>query len=356
MNPFLAIPRAYKYLNRPSSAEAMRRWNRLQRRKFAKGGDDDSFLPDIEPYIKENPIKFGLGLGGSYLGVEELKKLRPPEDQPIEGIMDFMGIDMNKEPANMWGMINRLPSLFSQQEPPERIDQPHERNKFDKSGMYPPPKMVDQSQVPQEGEFSYIEDGIGIPRGTLHALMMAESNGDVNAVSEKGAKGAFQLMPKTAKHYEADPFNLHEAALAAGNELQWQLKSHKGNLDKALASYNYGHGNVRKRGSDLDEIDRYQKEKTGRSETTEHRERFYKHFGKPELSPQQQEVIPDKSMMYPQPKPQMAPIDKSMMYPEPKRSLQQVAQTAQAQPALNPFPWLKGTSGGYYGSGNPRNF
>jgi len=60
--------------------------------------------------------------------------------------------------------------------------------------------------------------------------------------------------------------------------------------------------------------------------------------------------------MYPPPKPQMAPIDKSGMYPEPKRSLQQQAQTAQVQPALNPFPWLKGTSGGYYGSGNPRNF
>jgi len=94
-------------------------------------------------------------------------------------------------------------------------------------------------------------------------------------------------------------------------------------------------------------------------------------FGSKEPSPQQQYeaarmnrppltqpqmAVPNKSMMYPQPKPQMAPIDKSMMYPEPKRSLQQVAQTAQAQPALNPFPWLKGTSGGYYGSGNPRNF
>ena len=94
-------------------------------------------------------------------------------------------------------------------------------------------------------------------------------------------------------------------------------------------------------------------------------------FGSKEPSPQQQYeaarmnrppltqpqiAVPDKSMMYPQPKPQMPPIDKSMMYPEPKRSLQQIAQTAQVQPALNPFPWLKGTSGGYYGSGNPRNF
>ena len=78
-------------------------------------------------------------------------------------------------------------------------------------------------------------------------------------------------------------------------------------------------------------------------------------MNRPPLAPPQM-AVPDKSMMYPPPKPQMAPIDKSMMYPEPKRSLQQQAQTAQVQPALNPFPWLKGTSGGYYGSGNPRNF
>ena len=81
-------------------------------------------------------------------------------------------------------------------------------------------------------------------------------------------------------------------------------------------------------------------------------------FGSKEPSPQQQYEAarmnrppltppPDKSMMYPPPKPQMAPIDKSGMYPEPKRSLQQVAQTAQVQPALNPFPWLKEVSGSY---------
>ena len=42
--------------------------------------------------------------------------------------------------------------------------------------------------------------------------------------------------------------------------------------------------------------------------------------------------------------------------PQMQPSLQQVAQTAQVQPALNPFPWLKGVSGGYYGRGDPRNF
>lgn len=140
---------------------------------------------------------------------------------------------------------------------------------------------------PVDNEFAYIEDGLELPSGVLKALMMAESGGDVNARSSKGALGAFQLMPKTAEDHGANPFNLHEAAMAAGNELKWQLRSHKGDLDKALASYNYGHGNVRKRGSNLQAIDKYQRKQTGRSETTEHRERFHQYFDKPVQPPMQ---------------------------------------------------------------------
>ena len=140
---------------------------------------------------------------------------------------------------------------------------------------------------PVDNEFAYIEDGLELPSGVLKALMMTESGGDVNARSSKGALGAFQLMPKTAEDHGANPFNLHEAAMAAGNELKWQLRSHKGDLDKALASYNYGHGNVRKRGSNLQAIDQYQRKQTGRSETTEHRERFHQYFDKPVQPPMQ---------------------------------------------------------------------
>ena len=56
MNPILGLQKAYKYLGKPASAEVMRRWNRLQRRKFAKGGDDDSFLPDLIPFVENNPV------------------------------------------------------------------------------------------------------------------------------------------------------------------------------------------------------------------------------------------------------------------------------------------------------------
>ena len=150
-------------------------------------------------------------------------------------------------------------------------------------------------------EFSYIEDEAELPRGTLYALMMAESSGNPFAKSKKGAEGAFQLMPNTAKRYNANPYNLHESAKAAAQELKYQLASHeiqtkkdkgldlgfgrgdhKQDFARALASYNWGHGNVRRHGIDLSRIDRYQRKeslkegKGDESETTKHRRNFTK--------------------------------------------------------------------------------
>ena len=200
----------------------------------------------------------------------------------------------------------------------------------------------------EEGEFSYIEDEVGIPRGTLYPLMMAESEqwalqGQVTPKSVDGAIGPFQLLPETARHHKANPYNLHEAARAAANEIKMGLKK-TGSLDKALAIYNYGYGKSRKQNFDLDKIDKIQTLK----ETRKHRERFHKYHGGPEknidwmqplMNKQKEQYAaeqPLKKWMYPPPK-QGVP-DKRLMYPEPKRrSLQEVTATAQAQPVLQPF-------------------
>ena len=200
----------------------------------------------------------------------------------------------------------------------------------------------------KEGEFSYIEDEVGIPRGTLYPLMMAESEewalqGQATPESTDGALGPFQLLPETARHHKANPYNLHEAARAAANEIKMGLNK-TGSLDKALAIYNYGYGKSRKQNFDLDKIDKIQTLK----ETRKHRERFHKYHGGPEknidwmqplMNKQKEQYAaeqPLKKWMYPPPK-QGVP-DKRLMYPEPKRrSLQEVTATAQAQPVLQPF-------------------
>ena len=123
------------------------------------------------------------------------------------------------------------------------------------------------------GEFAYLEDGLGLPRGVLHALMMAETqdfeDNRSTVVSSKGATGPFQLMPDIAAHYGVDPTKKHEAAAAAGQELKW-LKNNLGSLDKALAAYNWGYGNFRdKAHGDLTKVP---------DETKEHGARFHRNY------------------------------------------------------------------------------
>jgi hypothetical protein len=93
-----------------------------------------------------------------------------------------------------------------------------------------------------------LEDKYKLPSGLLHAVMKQESGGNVNAVSPKGARGAFQFMPATAKQYGVDVNSLESSADGAARMYADLLKSHNGDVDKALASYNWGQGNVVRKG------------------------------------------------------------------------------------------------------------
>jgi len=198
----------------------------------------------------------------------------------------------------------------------------------------------------EDGEFTYIEDEVGIPRGTLYPLMMAESEqwalqGQATPESTDGAVGPFQLLPSTARDYNANPFDLHEAAGAAAHEIKRGIKK-TGSLDKALAIYNYGYGKSRKQNFDLNKIDKMQ----GDKETKKHRERFHKYHGEPEknldwmqplMNNQQDQYTTDqllKKWMYPKSKD--GAVDKKLMYPS-KKTLQESTAMAQVQPALQPF-------------------
>ena len=95
-----------------------------------------------------------------------------------------------------------------------------------------------------------LEDKYRLPRGLLNSVMQTESGGDVNAISPKGAQGAFQFMPATAKQYGVDTRDLASSAEGAAEMYADLLKAHNGDLDKALASYNWGQGNVSRKGMD----------------------------------------------------------------------------------------------------------
>lgn len=103
------------------------------------------------------------------------------------------------------------------------------------------------------GEFGALEGKYSLPAGLLSSVAATESGGDPFAESKAGAKGLFQFMPGTAKDMGLkgrDVYDPHKSAEAAAKYLRWLMDATGGDLEKALASYNWGLGNVQKKGMD----------------------------------------------------------------------------------------------------------
>ena len=93
-----------------------------------------------------------------------------------------------------------------------------------------------------------LETAHGLPEGLLAAVLQKESSGNPMAESSAGAQGLFQFMPATAEAFGIDPLVPEEAASGAAQYYAKLLKQFGGDLKKALAAYNWGPGNVKRKG------------------------------------------------------------------------------------------------------------
>jgi soluble lytic murein transglycosylase-like protein len=112
------------------------------------------------------------------------------------------------------------------------------------AGSTPPPGMEIRSEwepLIQQAATQY-----GLDADLLRRVVDAESNGDPNAVSPKGARGLMQLMPATAQALGVEnPFD-PEQNIDGGARYLRHLLDTFGDVRLALAAYNAGPGNVRK--------------------------------------------------------------------------------------------------------------
>lgn len=86
-----------------------------------------------------------------------------------------------------------------------------------------------------------------LPPGLIRAVIRAESNFQVDAVSRAGARGLMQLMPATARELGVtDSFDINQNIDGGAKYLRRMLDQFGGNVRKALAAYNAGPGTVMK--------------------------------------------------------------------------------------------------------------
>ena len=95
-------------------------------------------------------------------------------------------------------------------------------------------------------------DKYNIAPNLIRAVVKAESNYKINAISRAGAQGLMQLMPDTARELGVnDPFDIRQNIDGGTRYLRQMLDLFGGDIRKALSAYNAGPGNVIKYGGQV---------------------------------------------------------------------------------------------------------
>lgn len=112
-------------------------------------------------------------------------------------------------------------------------------------GLWRPPAQY-------AGAIVAAEDRAGLPRDMLARLLYQESRYRADIISgatrsPAGALGIAQFMPPTAAEMGIDPLDPWQSINAAADYLR-RLFDRFGNWSEALAAYNWGQGNVSRKG------------------------------------------------------------------------------------------------------------
>jgi soluble lytic murein transglycosylase-like protein len=129
--------------------------------------------------------------------------------------------------------------------PAEKPTQLQELAEVTTSNSDRPPAVGVQGTQWLEAIIAKASNRYGVDSGLIKAVIKAESGFNPNAVSHAGAQGLMQLMPGTARSLGVDnSFDPEQNVMAGTKFLRDLLKRYNGNLDSALAAYNWGPGNV----------------------------------------------------------------------------------------------------------------
>jgi soluble lytic murein transglycosylase-like protein len=132
----------------------------------------------------------------------------------------------------------------------------------DVAGVYrPPPRPASSGATSARTASGYdphiktAAEKYRLPVELLRAVMAVESNYNARAVSEKGAVGLMQLMPRTAQDmYVGDIWDPVQNIEGGARYLRFLANQYQGDVVKTLAAYNAGPDAVRRAGGEVPNI------------------------------------------------------------------------------------------------------
>lgn len=161
--------------------------------------------------------------------------------QMLQGLFDIAAEP--QEPSRLtgldeWGTLFEWPPAHSQ-----KLDRLH----VDLKPAVPATGSADRNDIEQM--IDRIAGNVGLAPELIRSVVAVESDFNPQAVSPAGAQGLMQLMPATAEELSvADSFDPLQNLLGGSQYLKQLLVKYDGDLDRALAAYNWGQGNVDRKG------------------------------------------------------------------------------------------------------------
>jgi hypothetical protein len=138
---------------------------------------------------------------------------------------------------SFFGVMNRSVSGLLPEPPASKIHRPAQKN-----DDIPPQPKGDIDDI-----INHAADRFNVDPDLIRGVIKAESNFNSHSTSSKGAKGLMQLMPATARDLGVkDPYDPYENVMGGTRYLKGLLDRYGGDVDRALAAYNWGMGNVEK--------------------------------------------------------------------------------------------------------------
>lgn len=169
----------------------------------------------------------------SVLRLAQLKLLQGlfvSDDEADQQADMFASLRLNTLVAPATGGNRQVDQLYRNMQPTLHTDKTVERSDIE--------RMIDR-----------VADHVSLAPDLIRSVVAAESDFQPQAVSHAGAQGLMQLMPATAKELGVqDSFDPQQNLLGGSRYLKQLLDKYDGDLDKALAAYNWGQGNVDRQG------------------------------------------------------------------------------------------------------------